>query len=238
MIGGLAVTRKILLLSAIISMFGTMAVAAPLCVPNATLQSYITGNDTFANACQIGDKLFWGFGLNNITGNEPPATQIQVLPLSFDGITNVGISFNSGGWIADPGFPVDAFISFNVATISGAAVIEDATLSITGTLSGAGATATITETLTPGVAGSPMVTTLPSAVSNHIVFANNMQSAFQVVDEINLFVDPRNPTSSSHVSVVENDFSENVSVPEPVLTSMVGSGLLVLGLLRRKRNSR
>src|SRR5215467_10814219 len=100
MIGGLAVTRKILLLSAIISMFGTMAVAAPLCVPNATLQSYITGN-------------------------EPPATQIQVLPLSFDGITNVGISFNSGGWIADPGFPVDAFISFNVATISGAAVIED-----------------------------------------------------------------------------------------------------------------
>jgi hypothetical protein len=237
MIRRLAVTR-ILLLFALISVFGTMAGAAPLCLNDGSLQFYLTSYNNFGNACQIGDKLFWGFNLNNTTGNEPPATQIQVQPIANDGITNIGISFNSGGWIADPGFPVDAFISYDVATLSGAAIIEDATLSITGTLSGAGATATITETLTPTVPGNPLVATLPSAVSSHIVFASNMQPTFHVVNEINLVVDPRFPLSSSHVSVVENDFSENVSVPEPLITSLVGSGLLALGLLHRKRSLR
>jgi hypothetical protein len=226
---------RILKALAIIGVLVSASSAAPLCVNDGSLQSYITTYNTLGNACQIGDKLFWGFNLNDTTGFGPDATQIQVQPIPFDGISNIGISFNSGGWIADPGFPIDAFVSYNVATLDGQPHIDDATLSITGTLSGGGATATVTETLTPAVSGSPLVASLPSPVSDHIVFASTLQTSLFVKNEINLFVDPRFPSSSSHVSVIENDFSENITVPEPLVTTFIGSGLLLFGFLRRKR---
>jgi hypothetical protein len=220
-------------------MLGASAFAAPLCVVDGTLQSYITGNDTFANACQIGDKLFWGFTLTpgpSSQGFEPSAASIQVQPLPGDGLTNIGISFNSGGWIADPGFPIDSVIGFHVAALSGAPVIHDAALIVTGALSGVG-TANVTETLSPAVGGiphsSPLFAQLPGPVSDHIDFSGTLQSTFFVQDEIFLTAN----TGNAHISIIENDFSE-LTTPEPLISGLVGSGLLLLGLIGRKRLKR
>ena len=220
----------------LLGLWAPAAFAAPLCVTDGTLQSYITSNNTFANACQIGDKLFWGFSLTNVTGNEPPATVIRVQPRPFDGFSQIGISFNSGGWAADPGAPIDAFVGYFVATASGYPAIEDATLTITGTLpSIGGGTAIVTETLTPAVSGSPLVASLPSPVSQHIIFSSNTQSSFFVQNEINLSANA-GATTAAHVSVVENDFSE--LVPEPMMPLLIGSGLLLFGFFGNKRLKR
>lgn len=223
----------------ILGLFGSVAgFANQLCVSDDTYQNYENNYSTLATACQIGDKLFWGFALVDNTGFGPDVTEIKVLPLPFDGITNIGLSFNSGGWIADPGFPINDVLSYHVQTLTGAPIIDDATLAITGTLSGAGATATITESFNPFEPGTPLVVSLPTPPSAHVDFSSNMQSAFLIQDQINLFVNPANTGSSSHVSVIENDFSENITVPEPVMSTLIGSGLLLLGFVRRKQFQR
>ena len=222
--------KRFCLLVGLLGALGTAAMANPvLCASGATLDTYISGNSTFANACQIGDKLFWGFAISQPTGSYGPAASgIAVTTSPGDGVTNVGIVFNSASWVADPGFPIDQTITYNVATLSGASIIEDATLTITGTLTTAGDTGKVIETLTPGVAGSPITATLPFPVSQHINFLDNMQSTFQVKDEI--IVSTAN--TAAHISIVENDFSE--AVPEPAVAILLGSGLVLIGLVRRR----
>ena len=232
--------RRILVLFALLGLGGSLAVAAPLCLNDGTYAFYEANYSTFSSACLIGDKLFWGFTLGtgpNSVGGEPKDTQIQVQTLPGDGFSNPGISFNSGGWTADPGFPIDAILSYNVATQSGAPIIEDATLTITGTLTGTGASSNVKETLTPAVPGSPLQVFLPGT-SQHITFLANEQSSFLVKNEINVFVDPAFPASNAHISVVENQFSEDILIPEPMVTVLIGSGLLLFGIVRRKRVER
>ena len=94
--------RQLLVLVALLGLFGAAAIANPLCVVDGTLQSYETNYATQGTACQIGDKLFWGFNLtagpSNTPGAGPSAAGVQVQPLPGDGLTNIGIAFNSGGW--------------------------------------------------------------------------------------------------------------------------------------------
>lgn len=219
----------------LLGVLSTAAMANQLCTNGGTYDTYITNYNSFANACQIGDKLFWGFQHTagaNASGQEPFSSEISVHAIPGDGFSNIGISFNSGGWVANSTTPINDILTYNVATLSASPIIKDATLTITGTLTGLGDHAQVVETLTPGVAGSPLTATLNSPASVNIVFLNNMQAMFAVKDEISLLVDPGNNTQS-HVSIVENDFSE--LVPEPLPTSLIGSGLLLFGLVLRKR---
>lgn len=231
--------RRIFILFGLAGFVCSAAMASTLCVNDGTLQSYIT-TYTAANPCSIGDKLFWGFALSagvNSIGAEPDAGSIQVQPVPGDGLTNIGISFNSGGWVASGGtpgvddIPIDAILTYHVASISGSAVIKDATVSVTGTLPGTGGTAVLVETLTPGVAGSPLTASLPGSTSAHIDFSSTMMSGFLVKNELNLTGGPT-ARDIAHVSVFENDFSE--SVPEPSMSALIGSGLLLLGVVRRR----
>jgi hypothetical protein len=225
--------RHVFVLFALLVLMVPACSGSSACLTNGSYQFYETNYDTFANACSIGDKLFWGFALNNKTGNEPAATGINVQPVPGDGFSNPGISFNAGGWTADVGFPIDAIISYDVATASGSPVIEDTTLTITGTLTGAGSAGQVTETLTPSVPGSPLTVFLPGPpVSAHIDFLSDEQAVFAVQNEIILSITSK--SSTSHVSVVENQFSENI--PEPAVTFLIGSGLMLFGLVRRRRS--
>ena len=233
--------RRLFLLFALAGLVCSFAVANPLCVNDGSLQTYITSY-TAANPCQIGDKLFWGFTLSagpNSIGAEPTASGIQVQPVPGDGLTNIGISFNSGGWVASGGIPgvsdipIDAILTYHVASMSGLAVIKDATVSITGTLPGTGGSAVLTETLTPGVAGSPLTASLPSSATDHIDFSSTLMSTFLVKDELILTGGP-NERDIAHVSVFENDFSELVTIPEPFVSALIGSGLLLFGVVRRR----
>jgi hypothetical protein len=233
--------RNLVFLSALLMMACIPAVASSLCANNATLQSYITGNDTFINACQIGDKLFWGFSLTNgpgALGFEPTAAQIQVQPVPGDGLTNVGISFNTGGWVVSSSIPIDQILSYNVATVTGDALIKDATLTITGSLTGTGGSGSVQETLTPAVAGSPLTASLPSTLSINIDFSATKMSTLAVSNRITL-LGGRGIPDLAHISVFENDFSEAVqTAPEPMTAGPLGAGLLLFGLAGRKLRQR
>ncbi len=226
--------KRFCILVGLLGALGTAAMASTLCVNNNSLQSYITSYNTFGNACQINDKVFWGFSLTpgpSASGNEPTASQIQVQPNLFDGFSNVGIVFNSGGWITSFGTVSDSIISYNVATISGYAAIKDATLTITGTLTGTGGSGTVTETLAPAQLGSPITTTVPDPVSVKILFGAPVNT-LAVSTEVKV-VGGVGFTDFSHISIVENDFSE--IVPEPFGFLLTGSGLVLLGLVSRRR---
>ena len=223
--------RRLLVLIAFLGLMSSLCSGTSLCLANGTYQFYETNYNTFANACSVGDKLFWGFTDTPVTGNEPSATGINVQPIPGDGFSNPGISFNSGGWTADVGFPIYEILDYNVATAGGSAVIEDATLTITGTLTGAGSLGSVTETLNPFVLGDPLTTTLPGTLSDHISFLSNQQTSFAVQNEIKLSI--TSAIATSHISVVENQFSENI--PEPRVTVLMGSGLLLFGIARRKK---
>jgi hypothetical protein len=225
--------KKVMLLLMVSVVFAGMASANQLCVNDNSLQQYITSYNTQANACQIADKIFWGFALtpgSSASGGEPTASQIQVQDVPFDGVSNVGIIFNSGGWITSFGTVLDSVISYHVATASGFPAIKDATLTITGTLTGTGGSGTVTESLTPAVPGSPLVTALPSPVSVNITFVP--VSTFAVSDEVKV-VGGVGFTDFAHISIVENDFSQ--VIPEPYGIALMGSGLLALGIARRRR---
>ena len=221
--------RRFFLLLALGSVLCALAAGNQVCTNGDNLQNYINNYNSFANACLIGDKLFWGFQLSTGSGSigaEPSANQVNVTDLGAD-LTNIGIQFTTGGWVSDVGIPIDQIISYNVATQSGQKLIKDATLSMTGTLNGLGASANLTETLTPAVPGSPLITTQVSPVS-HIDFSSNLQSGLAVSARLQLST----TNQTVHVSVIENDFSQ--VIPEPFAGFMVGSGLLVLGIVRRK----
>ena len=155
-------------------------------------------------------------------------------PIPGDGLTLIGISFNTGFWDVASLLPLDQILSYNVATLSGAPIIKDATLSIAGTLAGIGGSGSVVETLTPAVPGSPITATLPSTVSVNINFIGNMVSQLAVSNRIQLVGGP-SFGDTAHISVIENDFSENIVVPEPMTTVTLGAGLLFLSLAWRKR---
>jgi hypothetical protein len=229
--------KHVLILIAAVILAGPIAKASTMCVNDASLATYISGNSTYESACQIGDKLFWGFTLTNgqsSIGAEPAATDIQVQTYPGDGLTNIGIAFNTGGWSTSNGIPIDSIISYSVATISGLPLIKDATLAITGQLTGTGGSGSVTETLNPAVAGSPIVASIPTPVVVNIDFSGTKQSAFTVVDEISL-MGGRGSSDVAHISAIENDFSESVVIPEPVTMVLIGGGLLAFGVFRRKK---
>jgi hypothetical protein len=203
-------------------------------VSGDTLQNYITNYNNFGNACQIGNLVFWGFNLADgptAVGFEATAFDIQVLPVI---ATDIGINFNTGFWDISNGLRIDQIISYNVATLSGQALIKDATLFITGTLAGNGGSGGVTETLSPPVAGSPINASLPSTVSVNIDFSATPVSGFAVSNRMLLIGGPGNG-DTAHISVIENDFSQNASVPEPVTTIPLGAGLVLFGTMLRKR---
>jgi hypothetical protein len=232
--------KRFLLLMTAAAFAGSIAAANPLCVNDANLASYITNNATYANACQIGDKLFWGFTLTpgpTSIGAEPTAASIQVQTVPGDSLTNIGIVFNTGGWITSDQIPIDSIIDYNVATVSGDPLIKDATLAITGQLTGTGGSGQVVETLNPVVAGSPITTNLPTPLVVNIDFSSTKQSSLSVTDEIKL-LGGTGFSDVAHVSAIENDFSEAVALPEPLTVVLIGCGLLALGTARRKRANR
>jgi hypothetical protein len=181
--------KHVPILIAAVILAGSVVNASTMCVNDASLATYISGGSTRESACQIGDKLFWGFTLTSgpdAIGAEPAATDIQVQTFPGDGLTNTGIAFNTGGWSTSNGIPIDSIISYSVATVSGAPIIKDATLTITGQLTGTGGRGTVTETLNPAVAASPIIAAIPTPVVVNIDFSDTKQSSFSVINEISL----------------------------------------------------
>ena len=228
--------RRFLLLLALGSVLCALAAANPLCVNDDTLQNYINNYSTQSNACQIGDKLFWGFQLVNNVGPGPSASNVQVQALPFDGVTNIGVNFNTGGWAIANGATIDQSISYNVITLTSQPLIKDLTLIIAASLTNGTGSVAVTESVNPAVAGTPMTANVGTQLV-HDDFSPNYQTTLAVTDHITV-VGGSNFVSFAHLSSIENDFSEFVTVPEPMVSTVIGSGLLLFGVMRRRRSRR
>jgi len=235
-------------------MFAGIAAATPVCINGDTLASYMLLGNT---GCTIGDKLFTNFGyLPSVSGPRavaPTSSEIAILTLPGDGISDPGLAFSSGGWAAYANNTyqigsqdVGSTITFTVAALSGATLIKDATLSTTaGIPLGTTGTAKVTETLNVGqtqIPGSPLTTVFGVNGADHIEFVDeggvavsalNVSTVIQVHAEAN-----RDGAHLVTLSVVEEHFSELVSVPEPYQALLLGSGLLFFGLRSKWRSRR
>ena len=218
-----------------VAVSGSVASAAPVCVAGGTMASYVALG---IGGCEIGDKLFSNFFYGSTghgTGVAVAAAGVFLTPVGA-GTYNPGIIFSSAGWVVPSGSPttnsfVDSSIGFDVSVIGGFAIMEDATLTMSSFATSGAGLADITETITPfGI--QLQVDSQNGPLVSHGFFPNI--NKVSVLKDLLVTVQ-QGATGSAQVFSFEEDFSQ---VPEPVSSAVVGSGLLALGLWRRRANRR
>jgi hypothetical protein len=227
--------KRILLVSIAGAMLASVLSAEPVCVQD-TLENYITNNVV----CTIGDKIFSNWGYSSATTT---AAQVNVVPTP--GPTpnlDPAVQFSSGAWNAFPGQTKDATIFFTVAAPAGIMLIEDAGVVVAGSVTGTG-TGTVDEhMLNPNtnadIPGSPLHAAVTVGPTNpHVDFVSAGGVPMTSLN-VQTFVHV-SAGSGSHttISAITEDFSQITAAPEPVETLLIGSGILALGLVWRKRTS-
>jgi hypothetical protein len=215
------------------------ASAAPLCTSiGSTMDAYVAQGSI---GCTVGDKLFSNFIYGSSSrgnGVSVPSTAVTVTPVNagtFD--PGPGLVF-SANWsvpsVAAVNSFVDSSIAFDVTvmnpngTTPGPPIIEDGYLKLTGfAVSGTGIV-DITETISP--AGIQLQVDGTGPFVSHKFFAP--VSTVHVLKDLLVSVPGGTAPGSASITSFEEDFSES---PEPVGTILVGSGLLALGVWRRRR---
>jgi hypothetical protein len=236
--------RKIVLLLVALMMLAGSAMASPVLCANAGLDVYQAAYTGFSNACQIGDKLFWNFTYSASSSPDataaPVANETAVIPDPGDGVTNPGLIFSVGGFLVFPGESMTATITYQIATLSGSALIEDYSLLIAGSHTaqpnGQG-TGSVTESFGNSPVGTPLVASIGpdglTSLAGHVEF-----SPFVAGTTVTTLIQLQSPNDGLNdrvtISAIQEHFSE--TVPEPYESTLIGSGLLVLALqLRRAR---
>jgi hypothetical protein len=222
---------------------GSGAFASTLCA-NAGLDFYIANYTGNANACTIGDKLFYNFTYSASTtggGSAPLANESAVIPDAGDGFSNPGLIFSVGGFVVSNGRTLTADISYTIATLSGSFLIEDYSLAIAGSHTGSPlglGSGTITESFSNAPAGTPLVATVgplnSTSLTGHVEFLPWVNST--TVNTHIFLQSPAIGTGSPRdivtISAIQEHFSE--AVPEPYEFLLIGSGLLLFGVFRKR----
>jgi len=209
---------------------------------NGNLAYYITNFTDSTNACQIDDKIFYGFGavLTNVTSSN---VSITVDNTHLD----PGLDFNPNMTVSSGTGTTDVFqdirLTFIVQILPGGNLIHDDSLSIQGGASfGGTGTVSIGETACAGgtftgLGGACTGTDYSLNVANpgppykpfDIVFTNPV-TIVDVAKDVAVH-------SGSSGNAALSDFGQNFSeVPEPVSIMLFGSTILVSTFVyRRKR---
>jgi hypothetical protein len=235
--------KSILVFSFALLILASCGTANQLCATGGGLDMYIANYTGFSNACQIGDKLFYNFAYSASStpaGNQPGADETSVIPDPGDGFTNPGMIFSVGGFLVFPGETMDATITYSISTLSGSAVMEDYDLIMAGSHTGANTGGlgfgSVTESFTNAPVGSPLITTVVgppgsgvnSAHVNFLPWVNGTT----VTTKIHLESPSTGPFDLVTISAIQEHFSE--AIPEPYESILIGSGLLVFGLFRKR----
>ena len=218
------------LLVAILAGSASLASASPVCTTLSTMNQFVALG---AGGCTYNDLLFSNFlyaGTKAGTGVAVPAVNVT---LSFvgGGTSNEGIIFASTGWFVNTSSPtlasyVDSSIQFAVSTLSHAALIDDADmLLLSASTTGAGK-ATIGETVNPG--GYSLTVKASGPLASEVYFPKT--STVSVIKDLRVSL-PAASSGSAQINSFEEDFSV---APEPAGMALIGSGLVLLGLWRRR----
>jgi hypothetical protein len=221
-------------------LLASCAVASPLCgsgVVGNTLAAYELSYNGIENACLIGDKLFYNFDLTVNGGTvAPDPSGIMLSGDTINPITNPGLKISSGAFYLFAGQTLDVTITYSVATASGSPLLEDYGLVIAGGNGGLSRdtgvgsvteffdnVAPLTVSIGPGSA---------SSVGAHVAFDPSYIVGTTVTTHIVGSVGTTGGRGDHlDISYVQENFSE---IPEPYAAVLIGSGLVLLGL-RRKR---
>jgi hypothetical protein len=234
--------KRLLLISLTLLILASGGVASQLCTNNVGLDLYIANYVGINNACQIGDKLFYDFSYtasSNPPGSQPMPNETSVVADPGDGFSNPGIIFSIGGFLVFPGQTMDATITYTIATLSGSSVIQGYALTMAGSHTAAPnglGSGSVTESFDNVPAGTPLITTV-GPLGNNLNAASvgflPWVGSTTVTTQIHL----QSPADSGPfdvvtISAIQEHFSENV--PEPYETLLIGSGLLLFGLWRKR----
>jgi hypothetical protein len=221
----------------LITALAGIAAAAPLCT-TATMAVY----DVPGFSCQISDKIFSEFTYAPSSGGNGvavPDTAVTLTP-DFSNPSNPGFHFSSSAWtvssLATDTFDsfVDSTINFRVTVVGNQPFLEDNTLTLDSFfVSGPGAFAAVDESYNPDPSGLGLHVNSgpPPTTVDHSVFPN--VSTIHVTKDLFIGAEA-GTTSTASISQFSENFSES-QVPEPMGFVLLGSGLLGLGVIRRRR---
>jgi len=204
-----------------------IASAAPACV-QGTMADYLL----LPEGCEIGDKVFsqWQY-LGSAVGGATaiPASGVSILPITT--ALNPGFLF-SAGWIAQPGQIVDSHITYTVTVPRTGFALHDLHLEITGYAFVNDGSVTVSETSNPVLSGTPLVVYASAALGVVPVDSSVFTPTFGSWVFTKDILVSGGQAGLGTLSGVINQFSE---VPEPMTLSLIGAGLLAIGLLRRRK---
>jgi hypothetical protein len=201
----------------------SMAMAATTCATggyNLYLgASCVTNNLTFSN---------FGFQATASGGAvTPTAASVAVLPI--DQLGNEGFQFNPGFNVTGGGSE-DVALSFTVTAAPGT-LIDDLSIGFNGSVTGNGSPLFSEKYCTGGFNTGCQIFTVsnPGSLDQHITITPTTK--LWITKD---FGATSNEGSAS-ISQVANQYSNTSAVPEPASLSMMGFGLLGLGLIGRRR---
>ena len=212
--------------------------ASNLNVPACTAQplsDYLASN----SLCDVGYFLFGGFyyvGTSLGSGSAVPASAVMVTPVM--GPAGPGLEFSTN-WTGTADGGSDSEIGYHIGTVSGAPLIDGASMAMTATVTGT-ADAQLIEYLCPGGTFNDLCTNKQDVLQLYLDMGPNAgppntSTTFAPVSQMSVLKDVRAyGVGSGTVSI--SDVTNQFPVPEPATPLLCVLGLLAMWGVRKHRN--